>query len=674
MSNHVGAFSVSAIPLRWLVFLPGVAFLIVPVFGFLLLGAWVGEAEKDLQLRLQNQANTSANLLQESQSIITLLEQSPLPELYLQSIPIENNLQLDGRQDDWPEHEPRTFGIEYLLELNASYLPDSLSYNLSVGASERYLYLFYQVIDDHVVYREFNNPSVHRNDHIRLGTIDAAGNYRRYTIANFQPGKTTAHVIAGSGRALREIEEISGSWRATEAGYNVEIRISRDLLSERFSTTVVDVDDPDERNILFIMGLAETTSATSLGWIGYPEIKLRRIMNALPLSGFRLTDSRGRLIFGKRNSPFPGDEVLASDRGLLPAVFDRRTYHASAPIVYRGKEIGTISLSAGNSEIIALVQHLLRKSVLPIGLLLVFTILSGLFAAKVISMRLNRLHSHFDAVITSAGRITEQIPMIAGGDAINKLDRGLTRLINRVEQYNDYLEQMASRLSHELRTPISVVRSSLDNLNQAGLSEQQLVYLERAFTGVERLSTILVKMSEARRLEESLDENEVIIFDLAALVRGCMQGYESAYEDQAFQLNIESEEIKITGIPDLLAQLLDKLISNAVEFSEDGQPVIVRLTRDDDEAVLRVINAGVELPADMESQLFDSLVSSRSADHHSAHSKDADNASHLGLGLYIARIITDFHGGRIRAANREDVKGVVVTVVLPIMRITTRLL
>jgi signal transduction histidine kinase len=121
----------------------------------------------------------------------------------------------------------------------------------------------------------------------------------------------------------------------------------------------------------------------------------------------------------------------------------------------------------------------------------------------------------------------------------------------------------------------------------------------------------------------------------------------------------------LTGNPDLIAQLLDKLMSNAVEFSNKQDAVKVRLTFDQDDALLRVINDGPSLPIEMQDQLFDSMVSVR---------KEYDgNTSHLGLGLYIAKIITQFHGGTIKVSDREDTQGVIVTLRIPLLRLSTKL-
>ena len=73
---------------------------------------------------------------------------------------------------------------------------------------------------------------------------------------------------------------------------------------------------------------------------------------------------------------------------------------------------------------------------------------------------------------------------------------------------------MTSRLSHEFRTPVTVVRSSLDNLAMLEHNEEAKVYMERAQQGIKRLNTILTNMSEATRLEHSLQSSEKELFNL----------------------------------------------------------------------------------------------------------------------------------------------------------------
>src|SRR5439155_27255225 len=133
-------------------------------------------------------------------------------------------------------------------------------------------------------------------------------------------------------------------------------------------------------------------------------------------------------------------------------------------------------------------------------------------------------------------------------------------------QHHAYLESMASRLSHELRTPIAVVRSSLENLKLAPADGR--VYIERAEEGLKRLGTILTRMSEATRLEQGLASVEREPFDLRPVVSGCVEGYRLAYPGQVFELALPREKAMIArGSPDPAAQLLDKVVANAVDFS-----------------------------------------------------------------------------------------------------------
>jgi signal transduction histidine kinase len=216
---------------------------------------------------------------------------------------------------------------------------------------------------------------------------------------------------------------------------------------------------------------------------------------------------------------------------------------------------------------------------------------------------------------------------------------------------------MASRLSHELRTPVAVVRSSLDNLKATPLPEDARVYMARAQEGLARLTQILTRMTEASRLEQSLADVDRERFDLVPVVTGCVDGYRLAYPNAAISLAAPRDAIVIDGAPDLIAQMLDKLVANAIEFAGGGA-VAVRLEQTGGGDVqLSVSNDGPPLPDGMQGRLFDSMVSVRATG-------DA-GAPHLGLGLYIVRVIAEFHGGYAQAANRTDGTGVIVVVTLP---------
>jgi two-component system, OmpR family, sensor histidine kinase ChvG len=230
-------------------------------------------------------------------------------------------------------------------------------------------------------------------------------------------------------------------------------------------------------------------------------------------------------------------------------------------------------------------------------------------------------------------------------------------VLGRLRDYNAYLEQMASRLSHELRTPVAVVRSSLDNLRSQSPQGEARVYLDRAGEGVERLSRLISRLSEGTRLEKMLETADREPFDLALVVRGCVEGYRTAYPGRAFDCAAPPAPVTIRGVPDAFAQLLDKLVENALDFAPAGTPVRVALACDGRRARLTVANEGPPIPAAVLPRLFDAMVSARDEGH--------GRGGHLGLGLAIVRLVAVFHRGSVKAVNLPDGRGVLFEVDVP---------
>ena len=288
--------------------------------------------------------------------------------------------------------------------------------------------------------------------------------------------------------------------------------------------------------------------------------------------------------------------------------------------------------------------------------LLIGSVALTLYASR-LSARIRKLRDEAEAAIDAQGRVRSSVAGSEAGDEIGDLSRSFSSVLARLSQYASYQENMASRLSHELRTPIAVVRSSLDNLRMQPLPDSARVYMERAQQGLNRLAHILTRMTEATRLEQSLRDAERERFDVTRVVAGCVDGYRAAYPRQTFEVQLPEGGLWIDGAPELIAQMLDKLVTNAVEFGAAGSPITIRLERDGAVARLSVDNEGPMLPANMRGRLFDSMVSVRSG--------SGGDEPHLGLGLYVVRLIAEFHRGTVWAENRADGKGVVVNVIMP---------
>lgn len=323
------------------------------------------------------------------------------------------------------------------------------------------------------------------------------------------------------------------------------------------------------------------------------------------------------------------------------------------------------------------------------------TVVALLALSSMTVSRIVRLRDAADAAIDARGRVIGSIPPFRWHDEVGSLALGYERVLDRLREHQQYLANLRGRLVHELRTPIMVVRSSLENMQDeqtalaAGLqadggatSRGDAAFVERALGGTMRLEKIVSSMSEAASLESMLSDSQLECVDLISLLTGLAQAYESAYpasvnhQDQAagvgraprfavsvapglvdgdpLERSLDDDQALAMIVPETIAQALDKLISNAVDYALPGTEILLELGRVPTGRlapvgggfVLAVSNQGPSLPEQMTNSLFESMVSVRGA--------GANDQSHLGLGLYLVRLIAEFHGGSAFAENLAD--------------------
>jgi dedicated sortase system histidine kinase len=463
-----------------------------------------------------------------------------------------------------------------------------------------------------------------------------------------------------------------------------------------------DPEEEERRRIVALFAAADTDAAASLGGAYVPSEQVERLLTVAGRRGTRLwvvdTRSRVRGLWGslRRDEyepraggwlrlvaslvvPTPrvavGDEsrpVREQINGALIGISRAPNWRgtvdrdvailSAAQPVYSGDDIVGALVVEETTGSIQLLKQTALESLLGVTLAVVggaFLVL--LFYAGRLAARIGRLHREAETAIDSQGRVRGGITPTRAGDEIGDLSRTMATVLERLRAYNAYLEAMAGRLSHELRTPVAVVRSSLDNLRQQQLTEEARKYVERAGEGVGRLARLISRLSESTRLERLLESAERERFDLAQVVAGCVEGYRAAYAPRAFELARPEGPVLIDGVPDAIAQLLDKLAENANDFAPRDTPIRVALAPRGRVHVLSVENEGPPLPEDASAQLFDSMVTLREPHPGSAHG----DAAHLGLGLYIVRLVAEFHGGRVHAANLLGGRGVRFEVELP---------
>lgn len=649
------------------------------------------------------------------------------PGTDLYAPPIPSPIRLDGELNDWQQVSEliSEYDGDEVIEYYNGYdgKPTSLSFTHMVGRYGQFLYAMFEVSDDTLLWRQPNSLSVETGDHLLIGMETPQGELARYVVAPYESGWVNAYKLAKNTTTTRAVENalsIQGRWQETATGYNIELRFPLSMTTGGLAFTLVDVDNGTNRLKQYALGSANTKVLSELGTVITPSPEIERILAGLKYADSRVwvVDKHKRVLaragdiqsatgieVDKKESPSNPVWHWVESKWLLPLYYQILTrppadfidelddayalvgqdlgtvlngqpeslwrlspdnkaivLSAAYPIFIEGNVMGAVIVEQTTNGIRTLRNRALEQLFHVILAVMSIGTLGLLLFATRISNRIRSLRDDTEAVIDDNGKIIGTLPASNQRDEIGDLSRSFADVLSRLQQYNSYLENMASRLSHELRTPIAVVKSSLDMLSHVNDTSQQAVFVERAQSGVNRLSTILNSMSEATRLEQAIAQEDMAQFNIVEVIQGCVEGYKHAYAQRVWRFSTSDNTLPVYGSAELVAQLFDKVISNAVDFSQDNDEIVISLEKKDKQVFLSVSNPGPLLPQGMKSQLTQSMVSVRKENE----MQNTTHSPHLGLGLYIANMIANFHKGQLLLNDKTDGTGVIVTITFPL--------
>ncbi len=604
-------------------------------------------------------------------------------QLYGQQL--ESRPEIDGYFDDW------TVGRDSLRTLRGA---DGLI-RFCMGLIDETVYLYVEVSDRTVVYATPATAALESGPRHadRISLINTSPPYLEETLtfAAEAPGPVVAYLRNKYG--FTSDPTVLATWQDVPGGYQVEARIPTSKLGTHLGIVVSNTADE-----LVAPVRSASFTATTPGEFVTQSAELSEIANSLAQPGMRIivTDKSGWRIATGGNiaslqpsssgvgsawlriaynalvksgqeaalaEPDPGGReqqsyIVQALGGQETVSWFRSTDSGRAvvavaqPIETNNMMLGAVVLQQGTDAILSLTNQGLARLInvtLIATLLVAFTLLGY---ATWLSRRISGLSIAAEEAL-DGDNLRTTLPSALAGDEVGDLSRSFSHVLRQLGDYNSYLRSLASKLSHELRTPLAIVTSSLENLEHEPLNEASANYAARAKGGADRLRRILTAMSEASRVEELMQHAEPEEFDLCKVLNSITAAYRDVYPERQFELVSDVNEAATQGSPELLIQMLDKLVDNAVEFSAEADTITIELNSDSSSLRLTISNPGPNLPDQMRSQLFDSMVSVR----------PGAGDKHLGLGLYIAKLVAEGHGGKIEADNTDA--GVRFTVVLP---------
>ncbi len=566
----------------------------------------------------------------------------------------------------------------------------------AIGLHAQFVYLYVEVADDNVVYASPGTIAVDQGTRFfdRVGLVNTSPPYLDETImfGAEAPGSIISYVQTDYGFAPDP--SIVAHWQDTPSrGYQLEARIPVSRLGThiglRVSNTNAATESPvrstsfaaaapgpfvtisdelatiaarrTQPGMRLILTDAAGWRVATAGDIALPETGSGGAVSAWMRIAYEAVVESGQEAelaepdaSGRESQPY----VVSALRGEASETWFRSADGGGAvvavaqPIESAGSIVGALVLQQGTEAILSLTNERLAQLIYVTVIATLVAALALLGYATWLSRRIQKLSIAAENALENDD-LRSTLPSALDGDEVGDLSRSFSHVLHQLGEYNEYLKSLASKLSHELRTPLAIVSSSLENLEHEPLNEASIKYAARAKSGADRLRRILTAMSEASRVEELMQHAEAVDFDVHVVLQSTVAAYGDVYPARRFEFESNLAQGPASGSPELMIQMLDKLVDNAVDFSSNDDTIRIGLEQGEGSLVVTVTNPGPSLPERMRTQLFDSMISVRGS----------DGDEHLGLGLYIAKLISEGHGGSISADNVEG--GVMFSVTLP---------
>ncbi|GAA4349054.1 proteobacterial dedicated sortase system histidine kinase [Kangiella taiwanensis] len=575
----------------------------------------------------------------------------------------ETGILVDGFSDEWYPYHGFSTSIQNFGQ----------KAELNLVEDQQHFFLLLKVEDDDIIYRK-RLDMTGLSDKVEL-QLDGY----RLQFSPQSPGRVSA--LRQTSNGFIDINSVYAVWQESTRGYQLEVRLPRDLVGTMFSAEIHDVDNGNAGPEL--QGLYSFTN--------FEQVTLNSMLNVGALSRLSADDYRvmvtnlsGDIVYSYgqphqdikghwRNKLWLNDlspiETRGSKVSLSSEELDKTlqgqaqeqlisegkltAYSRILEPLYDGEQVvGALILeSSAINQKLYLRDFWLRMLLL----MLLFWVLMVWWlyrSSKDYSRRIVELRDITEEAVSEQGQIRHVIEREEYyDDEVADLTNTFSHLTTRLKQHHDYQEKLVARLNHELRTPIAIIRSSLDNLSIENLSELDAQMLQTAQSGASRMSQTLSRLSEATRLEQAIKSADKHTFDMISVLRDLTRAYATNWPEHRFEFISELSDVELKGSRDLFVQMVDKLITNAVDFDDKSNPIKLELKTEESRLVFEVSNRGPVIDKKALKSVFSLMHSSRK-----------NSGGHLGLGLYLAKLIANYHNGHIVARNHADQGGVSIVI------------
>jgi len=326
------------------------------------------------------------------------------------------------------------------------------------------------------------------------------------------------------------------------------------------------------------------------------------------------------------------------------------------PVQRYRQVIGVLLLSRDAMEIESAVRAI-RVTVLAVFAgAMIITVLLSIYLARTIARPVLRLAGAAERVRRGYGTEAHQIPdFTERGDEIGALSGALREMTDAIQQRMTAIERFAADVSHEIKNPLTSLRSAVETAARVRDPEQQQRLMHVIQEDVKRLDRLITDISNASRLDAELSRAETEPVDVGRMLQALADMHEATRQSGDAVVTVAVPDgivMQVPGVEDRLVQVIRNLIGNAVSFSPPGGAIAIKAVRRNKFIEILVEDDGPGIPEAKLEAIFDRFYSERP--------KGEKFGTHSGLGLSISKQIVEAHRGTLRVENRYDAAGKVL--------------
>jgi len=327
----------------------------------------------------------------------------------------------------------------------------------------------------------------------------------------------------------------------------------------------------------------------------------------------------------------------------------------------RGAVLLSVSGEKIEQELVDLETELFKA----FGLILLATVALAIYFGRSITNPIVRLSTEADKIADDRTLKTFNLDKFRNRkDEIGNLAQSFFKMTNELQKRIDHIADFAADVAHELKNPITSVRSASETITKVRSLNEQKKLIKVIQNDVERIDRLINDISAASRLDAELSRIEIKEINISNLLETLVE-IRSSTINSKINLLKHTKDIYILGDENKIAQVFDNLIQNAASFSKENNFINIRIEKNLENVTIKVEDNGPGFSKGSFKKVFDRFYTDRP--------KIEKFGNHSGLGLSISKQIVEAHGGSIEALNRLNQKneclGGIVKVTFPDIKI-----